>query len=275
MENHGSQEECDRLRPARKAGTLRGMIGYTVHEELRVWRPREGVLPPTAWFGVPTRRGGASRGPYASLNLGLGVGDEKEDVLRNQALLFRALGVPEAGPLRIRQVHGTRVVTPGEASSDADGFLLEAGDPWTAVSVADCAPVFLVAKSGASAALLHSGWRGARGGIAPHAVRLLAGRGVSASEILATIGPCIHACCYPVGPEVAREFPSDALKPHKDGVALDLPRAITRSLLEAGVLESAIHTAPECTSCEAASFYSHRRDRGVTGRHWALARLAP
>ncbi len=216
-----------------------------------------------------------SRGAYASLNLGLGVGDEKEDVLQNQSILFRALGISETGPLRVRQVHGTRVVTPREASSDADGFLLEAGDPWTAISVADCAPVFLVAKDGSRAALLHSGWRGARGGIAPRVARLLAERGVPASEILVSIGPCIHACCYPVGPEVAREFPGEALKPHPDGVALDLPRAITLSLLEAGVGESAVQKAPECTSCQAASFYSHRRDRGVTGRHWALARLAP
>jgi YfiH family protein len=251
------------------------MAGNAVREELRVWSPPSGVLPSHAWFGVPTRRGGVSRGPYASLNLGLGVGDEKEDVLRNQSILFRALGISEAGPLRVRQVHGTRVLTPREAPSEADGFLLEAGDPWTAISVADCAPVFLVAKSGSRGALLHSGWRGARGGIAPRAVLLLAERGVPASEIVASIGPCIHACCYPVGPEVAREFPSEARRPHEDGVALDLPRAIALSLLKAGVPESAIHAAPECTSCEAASFYSHRRDRGITGRHWALARLTP
>jgi len=259
------------LRPTWKAGTLRGMTD----DEVRVWRPLEGTLPPGVWFGVPTRRGGVSRGAYASLNLGLGVGDEKDDVLRNQALLFGAIGIPETGPLRLRQVHGARVVTPSEASSDADGFLLEASDPWTAVSVADCAPVFLVARDGSRGALLHSGWRGTRDGIAPHAVRLLGARGIPASEIVASIGPCIHACCYPVSAEVARDFPGDARKPHPDGVAVDLPRAIAISLLEAGVPESALHAAPECTSCEAASFYSHRRDRGVTGRHWALARLAP
>ncbi len=239
-----------------------------------MWRPREGFLPPGAWFGVPTRRGGVSRGPFASLNLGLAVGDERDDVLRNRDRLFQALGAPGVAPLRLEQVHGTRIVTPAEAPQDADGFLIEAGDPWTAISVADCAPVALFAGSGAHAALLHSGWRGTRDGIAPSAVRLLAGRGVAASTIVASIGPCIHACCYPVGPEVAGEFPSEVLKPHPDGRALDLPGAIRLGLLEAGVPEAAIHAAPECTSCEAASFYSHRRDRGVTGRHWALVRLA-
>ncbi len=240
-----------------------------------MWRPAEASLPPGAWFGVPTRRGGVSRAAYASLNLGLGVGDERDDVLRNRYLLFHALGMPESGPLRVRQVHGTRIVSPEEAPEDADGFLVEAGDPWTAVSTADCAPVALVARSGATGALLHSGWRGTRDGIAASAVRLLGERGVPPSEIVAHIGPCIHACCYPVGPEVAREFSSEALKPHPQGTALDLPRAIELTLLDAGVPESAIHAAAECASCEAASFYSHRRDRGITGRHWALFHLAP
>jgi YfiH family protein len=251
------------------------MSEEAVREELALWRPAEGSLPPAAWFGVPTRRGGVSRGAYASLNLGLGVGDDRDDVLRNRRLLFHALGLPESGPHRVRQVHGARIVTPEEAPEDADGFLVEAGDPWTAVSTADCAPVALVAKGGALGALLHSGWRGTRVGIAASALRLLAERGFPPSEIVAVIGPCIHGCCYPVGPDVAREFPSEALKPHPQGIALDLPRAIKLTLLEAGVPEAAVHAAAECMSCEGASFYSHRRDRGITGRHWALFHLVP
>jgi len=250
-----------------------------VYGTLALWRPAGDPFPRNAWFGVPTRRGGVSRGPYTSLNLGLGVGDEQDAVLRNRSILFGAAGIPVRGPLHVRQVHGTRIVTPEDGAQDspeeADGFLLRAGDPWTAVSTADCAPVALVARSGAHGALLHSGWRGTRGGIAARAVRLLAERGVPADEIFASIGPCIHPCCYPVGREVAREFSEEVLKPHPDGVALDLPLAISRGLQEAGVDEAAIHAAAECTSCEAASFYSHRRDHGLTGRHWALFRLAP
>ena len=244
-------------------------------EKLLLWRPPADHFPRNAWFGFPTRRGGVSRGPYASLNLGLEIGDERDHVLRNRAILFGALGIPEPGPLRVRQVHGTRIVGPDEATSEADGFLVRTGDPWTAVSAADCAPVALAARSGARGALLHSGWRGAGGRIAAGAVRLLAERGVPAAEVVASIGPCIHACCYPVGPDVAREFSKEVLKPHPSGIALDLPLAIARALLEEGVGEDAIHIAPECTSCDADRFYSHRRDRGITGRHWALFHLGP
>ena len=262
------------MRSADKAGTLRG-VSRDAPEDIVVWRPAEKHVPANAWVGVPTRRGGVSLGPYASLNFGLEVGDDREAVLKNRAIAFAALGIPEPGPRRLRQVHGTRIVGPDEAPCDADGFIVRAGDPWVAVSAADCAPVVLVARSGALGALLHSGWRGARDRIAARAVRLLGSAGVPPGEILASIGPCIHACCYPVGPEVAREFSKEVLKPHPDGVALDLPLAISRGLQEAGIREAAIHAAAECTSCEAASFYSHRRDHGVTGRHWALFRLAP
>jgi len=200
------------------------MAEPVVNQELVVWTPTEGALPRGARFLVPTRRGGVSAGPYASLNLGLRVGDVPEDVARNQDRVRKALGVPEPGPLRVRQVHGTRVVTPDEAPADADGFLLLAGDPWAAISVADCAPVALFARDGSQGALVHSGWRGARDGIAPHAAERLRARGVPLAEIVAFIGPCIHACCYPVGPEVTRAFPAEALRPHADGMALDLPR---------------------------------------------------
>src|SRR5262249_32534089 len=160
-------------------------------------------------------------------------------VEHNQGIVLRALGVPEPGPVRVRQVHGTSIVTPEEAepAPEADGFLIRAGDPWVAVSVADCAPVALFAKDGSRGALLRSGWRGAAHGIAPAAVRLLGERGVASSEIVAVIGPCIHACCYPVGPEVMREFPREALRPHPEGTALDLPRAIALSLLRIGLEE--------------------------------------
>ena len=262
------------MRSFPKAGTLPSVAQEAVREEPGLWRPASGHFPPNAWFGMPTRRGGVSRGPYASLNLGQAVGDDEGHVLRNRAILFQALGIPAQGPVRVRQVHGTRIVTPAEAPVEADGLLVRAGDPWVAISAADCAPVALAARDGSHAALLHSGWRSTQGKIAAAGVRLLAQRGIPASEIVASIGPCIHACCYPVGPEVAREFSKEVLRPHPEGVALDLPLAIVRSLEEAGVDGGAIEAAAECTSCMAGSFYSHRRDRGVTGRHWALVHLA-
>src|SRR5439155_1734832 len=99
-ERHETRGPRCGLRPAGKAGTLRAVSEEPL-EELVVWRPGKGHLPETAWFGIPTRRGGVSLGPYASLNLGLEVGDERESVLRNRAIAFGALGIPGPGPLRL------------------------------------------------------------------------------------------------------------------------------------------------------------------------------
>jgi purine-nucleoside/S-methyl-5'-thioadenosine phosphorylase / adenosine deaminase len=74
---------------------------------------------------------------------------------------------------------------------------------------------------------------------------------------------------------VAREFDATLRRPHPSGQeAIDLPGAIRRSLVASGVPDERIHAAAECTSCERESFYSHRRDQGLTGRHWAFLRLA-
>ena len=240
------------------------------------WRPPPGTLPDGAWFAMTTRFGGVSEGPYATLNLGLSVRDRPEAVRENRSRMRAAAGVPDDGPKMPRQVHGAAIVTPAEAGSEADGMSVERGDPCVAVTVADCAPVAIVSADARRGALLHSGWRGSRLGIGVRAVERLWRQGVAPSSLSVSIGPCIHACCYPVGPEVAGAVPSNCLIPHPSGrFALDLPGLIARSLAGAGVAVARIQVAVECTSCQSDRFYSHRRDLGVTGRHWALLRLAP
>lgn len=232
-------------------------------------------LPSGARFLMTTRIGGVSEGPFATLNLGLRVGDGEEAVAENARRVREACGMDAGEPLRVRQVHGAELVAPSGAGSAADGILVRAGDPWAGVSVADCAPVALVTSDGSRGALVHSGWRGTLDGIAPRAARALA-EGGALRDIHVVIGPCIHACCYPVGPETARLFPTFLLRPHPSGrFALDLPGAIAASLAAAGLSPARIAVAPECTACRPDRFYSHRRDAGRTGRHWALLRLPP
>jgi hypothetical protein len=244
-------------------------------DALPFWRPPAAALPDGAWFGMTTRLGGHGRGPYAAFNVSLGVGDDPEIVRGHREALRAALGYEEATPRLANQVHGNRLIAPAEAPAEADGFLVGAGDPWVAVSAADCAPVGIVSEDGRHGAILHSGWRGARAGIAARAVERLAAAGAAPDALRAVVGPCIHACCLVVGPEVASQFESALLRPHPTGrLAVDLPEAIRRGLIEAGVPAARIFVAEECTSCRADRFYSHRRDRGVTGRHWAFLRLA-
>ncbi len=255
----------------------------------------EGVV-----HGFSVRTGGVSRGPYASLNLGRGVGDEPAAVDENLRRLAEAAGLD--GPRAFasaHQVHGDRVVgaaggaplteifppsagteaAPPEqdASVRADAVVALEPGVAAAVRVADCVPVLLYAKDRGLAAAVHSGWRGARASIAGRGVRALQHvSGADPSRMLAAVGPCIGRCCYEVGKDLASLFrslfgplaaddPETTARPH-----LDLRFCVESALREAGVREELIEHAGGCTSCDISACFSHRRDRGITGRHLAF-----
>jgi YfiH family protein len=199
-----------------------------------------------------TRRGGVSDGPFESLNLGLWTDDEPDRVRENRARVERLAGGRLA---QARQVHGTRVV---EASTDgvraeADGQVTTERGVAPMALVADCVPIALVAPEGV--AMLHAGWRGLAGGIVGEGVAAL--RSLGAQRIAAAIGPGAGPCCYEVGDEVRAAFGTDAR-------TVDLKAIAWTRLEDAGV--DVVHDCGLCTMHDPERFFSHRRDRGVTGR---------
>jgi copper oxidase (laccase) domain-containing protein len=82
------------------------------------------------------------------------------------------------------------------------------------------------------------------------------------------IGPGIGPCCYEVGPEVAARFDEDLVAGRK----LDLWTAAERALGEAGVND--VERTDICTSCNPDLYFSHRRDRGITGRQGVIGLVA-
>ncbi len=239
-------------------------------------------------LGVPhaftTRVGGVSAAPFDSLNFG-NPGDlapdrrdPRENILRNWSLVLGALGLRERGLVEVHQVHGggVRVVTGDEVvpahdagSIKADAIVTDASIA-AAVRVADCAPVLLASDDARVVAAVHAGWRGTIAGVVANAVNAMRGLGVR--EIHAAVGPCLSAEHFEVGPEVAEEFhrefsESPPLREHpgKPGRwLLDLRSALSRQLGGAGVAK--VEVLPGCTYGEPERFFSHRRDRGLTGR---------
>jgi YfiH family protein len=203
-----------------------------------------------------TRRGGISDGPFASLNLGLWTDDERDRVAENRARVERISGGRLA---QARQVHGTDVV---EADPDhvaeADGQITARRGVAAMALTADCLPIALVAPEGVG--MLHAGWRGLANGVVENGVAKL--RELGAERIEAAIGPGAGPCCYEVGDEVHAAFGTS-------GRTIDL-KAIARERLErAGV--AAVHDCGLCTMHDPERFFSHRRDRGVTGRQAGVA----
>jgi polyphenol oxidase len=231
--------------------------------------------------GFSLRQGGVSVGPLASLNLGDGVGDAAENVAENLRRLAADAGRAPLQLATVRQVHGDKVVraSPGH-SAEADGvWTQDAQGTWVGVKSADCVPVLLATRDGRAVAAVHSGWRGTALRVAARAVEALVGTGATVSSVCAVVGPCIQACCYEVGPELAERFRAEfgsevvrdgGVRPH-----LDLSAAVRATLLAAGLSADNVDLQPACTACDARRFYSHRRDGGVTGRHLAFIAPAP
>jgi len=227
--------------------------------------------------GFTTRSGGVSPPPWDSLNLGRLVGDEPGRVAENWRRLEAATGL---GFARVRQVHGTHVVhlhQPTEPVEEADGVLSTAPGVAACVSVADCAPVLLADPGSKAVVAVHAGWRGTIARAVHAGVRALAGiAGAPPERFLAAVGPSIGPCCYAVSPDLAARFAAeigpvvggDPAAPH-----LDLWEANRRLLVEAGLRAEQVEVVGKCTSCDIRSFFSHRRDRGRTGRQVAF--IAP
>ena len=211
-----------------------------------------------------------SEGPYASLNLGRKSADDVERVDENRRRACAALGADEARLALNYQVHSGRVVraAAGLRGEHADGLWTdESGLPLLAMS-ADCLPIVLVRTEGAPAvAVLHAGWKGLLAGIAAAGVEALGG-----SMLAAAIGPAIGPCCYEVGEEVAAPYRERFGDDVMHGRNLDLWTSAERALAAAGVAD--VVRFDRCTSCEEEWFFSHRRDRGVTGRQGVIAYVA-
>ena len=218
-----------------------------------------------------TRGGGVSEGPYASLNLGILTDDAPNRVEENRSILAARAGLHPADVAMGWQVHGTELKewdapprgggysAPGAGLPRVDGHLSSSPGTGLLVLVADCLPVALA--GGGRVAMLHCGWRGLAGGIVERALARFE------RPPAAAIGPGIGPCCYEVGEEVLAAFAE--LEGVSRGRMLDL-RAVARAKLEAGGARVA-EDVELCTSCRADLFFSHRRDRGVTGRQAGLA----
>jgi len=234
-------------------------------------RRAEGVM-----HAVLTRVGGVSGGPYATLNLGHTVGDDLTAVEENHR---RALGIMGLEPWQVvspYQVHGARVGVVGQAHRGTvqpatDALVTDVPDVPLLMRFADCAPVLLFDPVRRAVGLAHAGWRGVVAGSVEAAVRAMTERlGCIPTDLWAGIGPTIGPCCYVVGPEVAAAVEAacppgaDVVRDVDGQTLLDLPGAVVAQLHAAGV--ERIEKAECCTACHVDEFFSHRAERGLTGR---------
>lgn len=243
---------------------------------------------------VTTRAGGVSVGPYASLNLGLHVGDDPAAVVTNRQRAAHALGTSLDRFVFCQQTHepNVAVVTAQDAGAGArdeagalaatDALVTRTPGIVLVVMVADCVPLVLLDPAAGVLAAVHAGWKGTIRGVTTRAVQVMTELGAAVERIEAGIGPSIHPDRYQVGPEVralaAQVWPDtvdEVIRPEETGGrwTFDLWRANSLQLTSAGVRPGNVHLAGVGTG-PGTPFFSHRL-QGPCGRFAAVARLHP
>ena len=226
---------------------------------------------------VTDRRGGRSRAPYDSFNLGDHVGDDPGDVAANRSRVARELGVGDDRLVWMNQVHGADVTVvdgPQDGPVAATDALVTA-TPGLVLGVlaADCVPVLITDPVAGVVAAVHAGREGLRRGVLPATLSAMASLGARARHVTALLGPAVCGACYEVPremqAEVAAVAPAAAVTTRRGTAGLDLRAGLAEILGRAGVTE-VVHD-PRCT-VEDPQLFSHRRD-GVTGRQAGLVWL--
>lgn len=227
-----------------------------------------------------TREGGASLPPFDSLSFSASSGDDPAHVEENFRRAAAALGVERERLYVLSQVHG-REVRALDGTEEPAAVLRERGDatasraPGVAcgVRVADCVPVLVADRASGAVCAIHSGWQGTEIDVAGAGVAALRELAGGPGDLVAAIGPCIEACCFEVGEDVAARLlaisPDPGVVDRARGPQphVDLRRIVRAQLARAGVL--AVDDVPGCTRCDPARFHSFRRDRERSGRHLA------
>jgi YfiH family protein len=216
-----------------------------------------------------TRVGGVSGGAFESLNLGALTDDDPLNVVENRRLACEAVGADAATATMAWQHHSAEVrraeprgvVTPGTRFDRCDGLWSDEAGQAMMLVTADCLPIALGRANGSKPALsvIHAGWRGLLAGIVAEGAKTLGG-----GRLTAAIGPGIGPCCYEVGEEVREPFRAAFGDEVVTDGRLDLWSAAEQALRAAGCDE--VERTDLCTYCHPELFFSHRRDRGRTGR---------
>jgi YfiH family protein len=271
--------------------TSQAVIAESVYpvafQALLLYRVRAFEVYPQLVHGIFTRKGGVSAGPFHSLNLSTAVKDHAGAVEQNIQSACQALGIQSNQTVACHLVHGADVLTVDRSNrrplmDKADGLITAEPGVYLFLRFGDCTPLLFFDPVRQVVGLTHAGWRGTMQNAAGATVKAMRERlGCRPQNIIAVIGPAIGPCCYEVGPEVMAAATeafegTEGLFSRHDAPAqrayFDMWSANRRQLAEAGVGQ--IIETDLCTACRTDEFFSHRAEKGVTGRFGVIIGLA-
>lgn len=250
---------------------------------LHKWKKHQ----PNLVVGFTTKNGGVSEGHYNTLNMGLHVKDSQDAVYQNKKIVAELLNMPTENWVGCDQTHEDNIVKVDEsykgkgvfsydtALTGTDGIYTYREDILLTLCFADCVPLYFFAPDHSIVGIAHAGWKGTVKNIAGKMIKLWKSEGIKEDSILVAIGPSISAEAYVVDHFVVNKV-KDVLptinqdkymKVVSEGqFELDLKRVNYELLVQAGVKDENILSSSFCTSRADSLFFSHRRDKGNTGR---------
>jgi polyphenol oxidase len=232
-----------------------------------------------------TRRGGVSPAPWASLNLGSTVGDDLERVHENRRIALAALECDPASIYDVWQVHGVEVaIAEAPRAADmphkqADAILTNKPGITLLMRFADCVPIMVYDPVCKVVGIIHAGWMGTVRGTVRFTVEAMQKHfGTKPADIIAAIGPSIGPDHYEIGTEVISQIreafgivANNFISKTNGSTRLDLWVANRLLLEQSGVVN--IFESGLCTACGTDDWYSHRAEKGRTGRFGAIIAL--
>lgn len=241
--------------------------------------------------GFSTREGGITVDPpKASLNLSWTRCGSPEEVIANFKIFAEGAGIDYDDMAVVNHEHGANVLRIAhehrgrgfykDPLPPCDGIITDDPTVTLVTSHADCGAYFFYDPVHRAIGMAHAGWKGTLLRIGAEMARRMAEEfDTDPSDIIAATGPCICRDCFEVDTDLGEKFQSEfgypgISRPGRQGKAyVDLELAAAVQFVEAGIRPESITLMNACTYENRQHFFSHRRDKGITGSMAAYIKL--
>lgn len=241
--------------------------------------------------GFSTREGGITVDPpKASLNLSWTRCGSPEEVIANFKIFAEGAGIDYDDMAVVNHEHGANVLRIAhehrgrgfykDPLPPCDGIITDDPTVTLVTSHADCGAYFFYDPVHRAIGMAHAGWKGTLLRIGAEMARCMAEEfDTDPSDIIAATGPCICRDCFEVDADLGEKFQSEfgypgISRPGRQGKAyVDLELAAAVQFVEAGIRPESITLMNACTYENRQHFFSHRRDKGITGSMAAYIKL--
>ena len=228
--------------------------------------------------------------PKASLNLSWTRCGSPEEVIANFKIFAEGAGIDYDDMAVVNHEHGANVLRIAhehrgrgfykDPLPPCDGIITDDPTVTLVTSHADCGAYFFYDPVHRAIGMAHAGWKGTLLRIGAEMARRMAEEfDTDPSDIIAATGPCICRECFEVDADLGEKFQSEfgypgISRPGRQGKAyVDLELAAAVQFVEAGIRPESITLMNACTYENRQHFFSHRRDKGITGSMAAYIKL--